>query len=122
MRLPGFCGGTYQAQSANIDAEDCINLYPEQSESEGAKVPIALLHCPGKTLFTSLPEAGIYSLYTVNGRSFVAGKSLWELTANGVAIKRGALGLQPQAYTQMASNEGQLRWMPVVVADGQACD
>ena len=108
MILPGFCSGTYVSQSPNIDNEDVVNLYPEQSESQGAKVPIALLHCPGKTLFASLPEAGIWSLYTVNGRTFVAGKHLWELLANGTAIARGSMGLNPTRPTQMASNETQI--------------
>ncbi len=108
MRLPGFCGPSYEAQSKNIDAEVCLNLYCEQSESQGAKVPIALLHCPGKTVFAMLPEAGVYSLYTVNRRTFVAGQHLWELAANGVATNRGSLGLSPKRPTQMASNETQL--------------
>lgn len=108
MRLPGFCGGTYQSQSPLIDAEDCINYYPERSESPGAKVPIALLHTPGKKRFLSLPEGGVYSLFVVNGRAFAAGSNLYELFADGTYVVRGSLGLQPQRPTQMASNEGQL--------------
>lgn len=108
MRLPGFCGGTYQSQSPNIDAEDCINLYPERSESQGAKVPIALLHTPGKKLFCQLPEAGVPGMFTVNGRSFAAGASLWELQATGFAINRGSLGAAPILPTQICSNEGQI--------------
>lgn len=44
----GFCGPTYISQSPNVDDEDAMNCYCEQSESPGAKVPIALLHTPGK--------------------------------------------------------------------------
>src|SRR5260370_1395428 len=60
--LPLFCGPTYQAISPNIDAEDAINLYCEQSESPGAKTPLALIMAPGKRLFSQLPEAAISGL------------------------------------------------------------
>jgi hypothetical protein len=108
MRLPGFCSGTYQSQSPNIDAEDCINLYPEKSGSEGAKVPIALLHCPGKTVFAKIPEATGGFVYTVNGRSFAAATDLYELLANGTTVVRGSMGAAPAGPTQMASNQDQL--------------
>lgn len=107
--LPGFCGPTYVAQSPNVDPEEIFNLYPEQSESAGAKTPIALLHRPGTLLFAQIPEAGVTSLFTVNGRTFAAGAHLWELNGSGVPTDRGSLGgTQPVLPCQMASNEGQL--------------
>lgn len=107
--LPGFCAGTYVAQSPNIDPEECFNLYPERSESAGAKTPIALLHRPGTTLFGTLPEAGVTSLFTINGRVFAAGAHLWEFNASGVKTDRGSLGgTQPILPCQMAANETQL--------------
>lgn len=106
--LPGFCGGTYRSESPNIDPEEAINIFCERSDSGGAKVPIALLMAPGKIIGWQLPEAGIYSDYTVNGRSFVAGASLWELFADGTTINRGSLGVIPTRPTQLISNETQL--------------
>lgn len=108
MQLPGFCGPTYQTQSPQVSAQEAINFYCERSESEGASVPIALLHTPGKKLFAQLPEAGIPSEFTVNGRGFVAGSNLYELFASGNNIPRGSLGAQPSGPTQMASNQTQL--------------
>lgn len=106
--IKAFCGGTYQDISSNIDAELAINLFCERSESEGAKTPIALILAPGKRLFAQLPESGIRSLFTVNGRTFCAGAKLWELLANGAKIDRGDLNGIPTRPTQMTANEGQL--------------
>lgn len=107
--LPLFCGPTYQAISPNIDAEDAINLYCEQSESPGAKTPLAMIMAPGKRLFSQLPEAGNSELYTVNGRTFSAGAHLWELGANGVATDLGPLGgTQPARKCMIRSNQTQL--------------
>jgi hypothetical protein len=106
--IPGFCGQTYQSISQNIDAELAINIFCEQSQSQGAKTPIALIMAPGKRVFAQLPEAGIYSVFTINKRTFVAGATLWELLANGTHVNRGSLGVMPTGPTQMAANETQL--------------
>lgn len=106
--LPGFCGGTYVSESPNIDPEEAINVFCERSESAGAKTPIALLLVPGKRVGWQIPEAQVYSEYTVNGRSFVAGARLWELIADGTTIDHGSLGASPARPTQMTSNENQL--------------
>jgi hypothetical protein len=103
----GFCGGTYVSQSPNIDNEEAINLFCERSESPGAKTPIALLLAPGKKLFAQTPEGSAPSLFTVNGRTFMAASNLWELGV-GNPINRGSLGVAPQSPTQIISNETQL--------------
>ena len=43
----GFIGPAYAAPMLLQDAETCINWYPEVSENQGSKMPIALLGCPG---------------------------------------------------------------------------
>lgn len=107
--LPGFCSGTYVDSSPNVDVEECFNLFPERSESAGAKTQIALLLRPGTNLFAQLPEAGVTSLFPINGRGFAAGAHLWEINASGVKTDRGSLGgTQPVLPCQMAANETQL--------------
>ncbi len=107
--LPGFCGATYQAISPNIDAELAMNIFCERSESAGAKTPIALIMAPGKRLFATLPEAGVSSLYSVNGRTFAAGSQLYEIAANGTKTVRGSLGgTQPLRPCQIFANETQI--------------
>ena len=109
MQVPLFCSATYEAVAKVIDGELAINLFCERAESEGARSPIALLKAPGKTLFSQVPEAGVTSEYTVNGRTFVAGSQLYEIASNGTATARGSLGgTQPLRPCQMASNETQL--------------
>jgi hypothetical protein len=103
----GFCGGTYVSQSPNIDAEEAINLYCEKSEAAAAKTPIALLLVPGKKLFAQTAEGSAPSLFTVNGRTFMASSNLWELGV-GNPINRGSLGAAPQTPTQIISNQTQL--------------
>ena len=73
MKGWGFCGPTYMSQSPNIDDEDAMNCYCEQSESPAAKTAIALLHTPGKKIFASMAgESSIPGQFVVNGRAFVA--------------------------------------------------
>lgn len=43
----GFIGPAYQAPMILQDAETCINFYCEVAESANAKMPVALLGCPG---------------------------------------------------------------------------
>lgn len=107
--VEGFCGPTYEATSPIIDAELAINLFCERSESQGARTPIALILAPGKSLFASLPEAGVTCLYTVNGRTFAAGSQLYELNAAGAITVRGSLGgTIPVRPCMMFANETQL--------------
>jgi hypothetical protein len=114
MKAWGFCGPTYMSQSPNIDDEDAMNCYCEQSESPAAKTAIALLHTPGKKVFASMAgEASIPGLFTVNGRTFAAASKLYELTGAGPVV-RGVLAGSPVAPPMMTANETQL----VILANG----
>ena len=104
----GFCGPTYQAQSPIIDDEMAINCYCEQSESEGAATPMALLHTPGRKIFAQFPESSIPFDFTVNGRTFYAASNLYETDASGVVTNWGSLGASPTRPTQITANETQL--------------
>jgi hypothetical protein len=108
MRLEGFCGPSYTAQSPIMDDEMALNCYCERSESQGAATPIALLHTPGKKRFCSLPEGSVPSLFTVNGRTFAAASNLYEIHADGSFVNLGSLGAVPVTPTQMTANETQL--------------
>src|SRR5258708_6859511 len=107
-----FCGPTYVSQSPNVDDEDAMNCYCEQSGSSGAKTPIALLHTPGRKIFASIPgEASIPCLFTLNGRTFAAASHLYELNASGnIIADYGSLGAAPVAGSlpMMTANQTQL--------------
>jgi hypothetical protein len=85
-----------------------MNAYCEASESEGAATPMALLHTPGRKKFATLPEGSVPGGFTVNGRTFFASSSLWELDASGARSDRGSLGAAPTRPTMIWSNETQL--------------
>ena len=50
----GLVGPTYQSQSPNLDAQLCMNFYPELDESGAGNSPIALYPTPGTKLFSDL--------------------------------------------------------------------
>ena len=111
--MPGnwnFCGPTYVSQSPNVDDEDAMNCYCEQSGSSGAKTPIALFHTPGRKIFASIPgESSIPSIFPINGRCFAAASHLYELNASGNVIANyGSLGGAPTRPTMMTANQTQL--------------
>jgi len=105
----GFCGPSYVSQAANVDEEEAINLYCEQSESSGARTPIALLKRAGKKVFAALPEASVPSLFSLNGRSYAAASHFYELgTGAGNFTLRGDLLGAPDSPTQIIANETQI--------------
>lgn len=105
MRLPGFCGPSYQSQSPNVDPEDAIDFYCEAAESPGAKTPIALIQREGLVTFSQIPEANVPGEFTVNGRTFAAGSNLYEIKADGTVTNYGSLGAIPTGPTQIIANE-----------------
>ena len=90
----GFCDGTYQSISPNIDAEFCMNLMPQMPESSGAKTSIALIGTPGRTVFTDLGGSVNRGGITLNNRAFeVVDGTFWEIftTGGGSSIARGTI-------------------------------
>jgi len=98
----GFCAGTYQAISPNINAELAMNLYPETAASPNARSGVALLQKEGLSLYASLPAGSGQSIlgdFTVLGRSFTVGvvlasnsMHLYEILGNNTLADLGPLG------------------------------
>lgn len=98
MQEVPFVGPSYVARSRSIDAERSINFYPELQESDTAKTKVALIGCPGKRLWLTLPASPIRGMWLVPGSSgvvdrlfVVAGKFLYECFQNATSIQRGEL-------------------------------
>lgn len=108
MPSTGFCGPSYTAASPIIDNEIAMNCYCEKSESEGASTRMALLGTPGRKKFATLPEGSVPGGFEVNGRTFFASSSLYELDASGNQTNRGSLGAAPTTPTMITANETQL--------------
>lgn len=86
----GFCGPSYQSQSLNVDAERCVNFYPESVEVIAGKSALALYPTPGSVLFASFPMAtsirgfiGVSSPTVLERVFVVAGNRFYELFQDG---------------------------------------
>ena len=105
MKLP-LVGPTYQSKSLPFDAQRCVNLYPEISESQTSVEPAMLVRTPG---LVQLVEAGggpIRGMIatTEGDRLFaVSGGVLYEVDSSGAATNRGSVSAGTEAVS-MATN------------------
>lgn len=92
MRIP-VVGPTYTLDSRVFDAQRCVNLIPDVSESGSSKSPTRLVGAPGLAIFSTAGTGPIRGCKTAaNGRSFwVSGNTVYELDADGGATSRGTL-------------------------------
>lgn len=109
----GFCGASYPELSPNVNAEECINFFPEMADG-AAKSTLPLLPTPGLKVFGAVPNAvsvrgefAVLSNATPNnpGRYFAAiGTFLYQVNADGSLTQ----------FTQPIKDDGQ----PVYFAAG----
>jgi len=112
----GFVGASYTARSAAAADEECINLYAESLESQGAISPgkayggstaqgrVNYFGTPGLLLFATIPTPTRGSIQ-INGRAFfVGGTSFVEVFANGTQTTRGPVVNDGKAVSMAASN------------------
>lgn len=75
MKFQGFIGGSYKLKSVNVDAQECVNLYPETVESGmGKESQVGYLKStPGLTEIIASIGAGEVRLLhrTISGEIFV---------------------------------------------------
>ena len=113
---PGLVGPTYQLRSLNVDAERCMNLYPEAigiadyytarimgRDAGGSKTVFALYVTPGFTSAVTLSGPSVPGLFAQDGRAFaVSGSTFYELTVSVTgtvsATSRGTLAQATQAF------------------------
>ncbi len=108
MRFPGFIGGSYNLDSASIDAQRCVNWYPRRTESGAGKEGevMALIDRPGYDELVSvgagLPQRG--SITTTTGAYYtVNGGILWKISSSWVATEIGTLSTST-GHVSMADN------------------
>lgn len=84
MKLEGFIGPAYQLDSVNVDAQACVNLYPEVIESgKGKGGQVAYLRAtPGYQKIAEIGNGPIRCIHTDSiGRIFVvSGNQIFSLT------------------------------------------
>jgi len=121
-RWDGFCGPTYAAISTAIDAEDCINLYPELVESGQGKSRYALIGVPGLSTWKTCgsgPIRAMVSYQTGSGEytDLVSGDTVYRIAPNGTATAAtGTVSNTAGSSCYMAANRTQV----LIVADGYA--
>lgn len=111
-----FIGAAYAARSVNIDAQRCVNLYPEVSGSGTSKSPVALIGTPGLRMFASLPESGGTrgALRPASGSAVVVcGAFVYRVDSTGTATAVAGSLMTNTGTVSMADN-GQV----VVIVDG----
>lgn len=93
MQLKGFIGPAYTLQSTNINAQRCVNLYPQMDESGTGKNVACLLGTPGLVTFCEIGDKPVRGIITSStGRVFAAADTkLWEILGDGTKVDRGTL-------------------------------
>lgn len=87
-----FIGPTYQSRSPNIDAQRCINFYPEISPQDSKSV-LALIGTPGTVLFTGVGAGPVRGMHVLNNVLYVvSGSELYSVdTLGGISASLGSL-------------------------------
>lgn len=99
-----FVGPSYSPRAKNLDAQQCINLYPEVGGTT-SKTVMALLGTPGLALWATLAGGSVRGLLRFSDTLAVAvcGPNVYSLTTNGASTLLGTIsnGTSP---VSMASN------------------
>lgn len=111
ISLPGFIGGTYQAGSPISQAEECINLFPENDMSGTGRA--TMYKAPGIALYCTLPNGPIQGQIETNYRTFaVANRVFYEIFNDQTFNSRGTVGTTT-GVVSMATNWRQV----IIIAD-----
>ena len=101
----GFIGATCGGDARHLDAEQCINLYPEPTGAPGItpKRPLALRHTPGLKVFGMAGNGPVRGMFFDPGveRLFcISGGKFFEVGEGGAATKLGdvATGVLPVTW------------------------
>lgn len=111
-----FVGPAYTIDSLNINAQRCLNWYPEVDSADSKSVT-SLKPRPGLSAFASLSGTGsVRGLYTAsNGRFFgVRGASVSEIYDTGASLVVGTL-TSTTGIVRMSDNG-----LEMIVVDGSA--
>lgn len=115
VKAAAFVGGSYSHRSTSVDAERTLNKYPEYMESDGARVPAALIDTPGlHQVSASTGIGGCRCLYaTSSGRLFgVFENKVFEFLSDFSRVFRWTIGSSEGRVT-MVDNGTQ-----IFLADG----
>lgn len=107
----GFTGDAYAAANPDQDAQELINWFPEQSESENSKEKWTLLGCPGFLLAASLGVGEVRGAWVLPGGVkclWVAGSGVYLMTVSSAATATTAATFTSTLVGSIASSAGQV--------------
>lgn len=105
--LPGFCGGSYTAQSRLVDGALSMNLYPETTEENAALSKVSMYLKPGLEVFATLPQGPVRGIFGQSGRLHaVGGFHLYSVSSTGVATDLGEMAFDNQIATMTTNGDG----------------
>lgn len=110
MRIESFANGFYSSQNPGADCELCVNFYPENMESKGAKCETVLYPCPGFTQFATLSPGPIRGMFAQNGLTIVvSGFNVYLLDSLGASTLIGTVAVNenPAIITSNGDGGGQ---------------
>lgn len=97
---PGFCGGSYVAQSSYAANEETINFYLERQELPTGKSRDVLYPVPGVSTLATYTNTGGRAHFAQSGREFaVIGSSFLEVNAAGTFTLRGTMAVDQYPAT-----------------------
>ena len=116
MRRPiNTVNGYYKDPGKHWSAQDALNVLPRMAEKSGTRTVSKMEQCPGLRPFCRIgtngggevgftPSGAGRGMRVVDGRLFVvAGRTLWQITADGVSVPYGTIpgvGRVSMAHTQ----------------------
>lgn len=109
MKLPGFIGPSYRAQTVVADAQQTLNWYPERVESGAGQNDWILLPTPGLSTFASVAnrQAVRGGPFQTRGRAFcVIDDTFYEINANGTLTARGTVQVDGNPATLCTNGRG----------------
>ena len=125
MRFDGFIGETYQARSANANAERCVNLFPEITGGSG-KSKIHYLHTPGLTELATLSDGPVRCLWAGDDKLYaVAGGTYGQILLGGLTfVPIGSVANDgKKAYIYSSATETGVGGHLIIVSGGRLyCD
>lgn len=100
-----FIGASYLSRSRNFDAQRCVNLFPQPSESGQSKSIAMLLGTPGLTLFSTLSGGGVRGCmpFTKAQSIVVVGGNVYSVDTSGTGTLIGTI-VNRATPISMASN------------------
>ena len=119
MKFP-LIGQAYENRSLAVSAQECINLYPERTESGGRSVG-ALHGTPGlKSPLASPGNGPIRGMHVMDGILYVvSGAELYSVTTAGVAISLGTIAGTGRASLQINNKSSAVTQQLCIVNGGQ---